>query len=148
MLDKELVLKEKEWHENLRILKFERDRTSNKYHSRIDAQRRKDWKWLNENRVELFKQYAVGTTHSIWFFNERVVGMFSWHDLAKTNLEYFDDNFPYAQRINTAQLLRRKEDPVIREKKFFKNSNGEQICEWVNSGDIIEKIGRSVSNIG
>lgn len=132
MLDKELVLKEKEWHEDVEILKLERDKSSGAYHLKISAQQKKDWKWLNENRAELFKQHAVGTTHSIWFFNQRVVGMFSWNDLARTNLEFFANDLPYAQRINTSKLLRRKEDPIIRKKKFFENSDGKSICEWVN----------------
>jgi len=132
MLDGELVLKEKEWHKEVEILKIERDKSSSEYHSKINEQKRKDWEWLNENRAELFKRHAVGTTHSIWFFNQRVVGRYSWNDLANVNLEFFINDLPYAQRINTAKLLRRKGDPIIREKKFFDNSDGEYVCEWVN----------------
>ena len=119
-----------DWHIDVAALKSSRDKASNEYLLAINAQQRSDWEWLNGNRVGLFNKYAFGTNHSIWFFNQEIVGRISWNDLSYENLDFHSIKHPYAQRINIAKLLRRKDDPVRHEKRSSVNEKGKQVTKW------------------
>jgi len=119
------------WHINVAALKSSRDEALSEHLLAINAQQRSDWEWLNENRVDLFNGYAFGTNHSIWFFNQEIVDRTSWNDLPDASLDFHSIKYPYAQRINIAKLLRRKDDPVRHEKRPFVNEKGKQATNWV-----------------